>query len=131
MKKMFHIVIITIMLCINYAQFNLFSGRVVMPDAHDYSEIFFSCGDFDRSNSLSNIGNNEVTFKDIYALQKPFSLKSGCRSSSKITFFKSDLISNQVTGAIPGILKSFSAYRISSDLCFLGRDFSFLQVIRI
>lgn len=130
MKRMFQIIII--MLCINLAQLNLFSGRNVPADSHDYTESVFG-PEQEQFNKFTNLNEdkNESSFKDIHIPQKSFSLKIWRKPFTGTTSVKSGLTVNFISGLIPVYSKYFSLYKFSNSLYFHGCDFSYLQVIRI
>lgn len=130
MKRMFQIIII--MLCINLAQLNLFSGRNVPADSYDYTESIFG-SEQEQFNKFTNLNEdkNESSFKDIHISQKSFSLKIWRKPFTGTTSVKSDLTVNFISGLISVYSKYFSLYKFSNSLYFHGCDFSYLRVIRI
>lgn len=130
MKRMFQIIII--MLCINLAQLNLFSGRNVPADSYDYTESVFG-SEQEQFNKFTNLNEdkNESSFKDIHISQKSFSLKIWRKPFTRTTSVKSSLTVNFISGLISVYSKYFSLYKFSNSLYFHGCDFSYLRVIRI
>lgn len=132
MKKMFYIIII--MLCINLAQLNLFSGRNVAADSHnyDYTETVFDSEQFNKFTDFNlDEDKNKSSFKNIHISQKSFSLKIYRKPFSRTASVKLGSTANFISGLIPVYFKSFSLYKFSNSLYFQCCDFSYLQVIRI